>query len=698
VVVPPVSSLVREMIDITRVVAFDKQLTAGARYERWQKHLSIETTVSTHKINCDDQAVGGATVAFPYPRYGVEFAKLNDDKTLAPAVERGTFSPAAGAKTANVTITLGSETDGWYLTQIVGYDAAGARVAGHGMKYWVVIDRNGQAKNSPLTVRQSSNYDWAHKPASNPAPAGKGWYSYVIYAKAAVTPQARPLPARDAVTPFATALTNASLARVALIPTTDSGDSDTHYPCVTNRGVLVSDNVQGYEPYHMFLKYPQIPDVDGPRGVCTTPFPLGLKGGRNGKVYGLSPHSLFVVDATGAKRTLAGITCVAPYYWEHAPTSPTDPRIKIVGDWDASVPADERWPHEAWAFDWDPRSLLLDNNAAPIGGEQPHLSYTAANGDVINGPRGFWVDSLNRLVEIQFNGSNRAAPGKCRVRLSGLSDPWGMAVSGNSVYISERKANRVSEYNIETWTKVRDVVSSPDASVVGFVQGLPRRRFRWNLGQSQTTARNYDCVAPESLVIRTIGGIRWLYVGSMAKGEVERIDLDNGTREHVAYPVMAVSGNGVDSYFLQIAVSDGSFGPAGSVFTTTFYNGPALGKPQAILPNGTPWPYNGGEVGYGVDMGAGRPWNGSHYALAVDCHEGRLFCSDSSGAINYFCKADAYDKPIDSAKARAGHEKWINEGHSAEHGPYAINRTTNPLPWGKDANLDYWMTNILRLT
>jgi hypothetical protein len=693
-----VPTLTREEISMSRVIAHDRQLNAGARYERFQRHTTIKTTVSSHKFNCDDQTGGGATAVFPHHHYGIELAPLNANGQLGEYVERGTFTPAVGARTHTTDITLGSEPDGWYLLRIVAYDASNNVIATNGcVKYWITIDRNGQARDSPWTVRQAGNFAWVH-----PVAAGPIYNQWIVYPKEAVTPQARPLPARFSVTPFSTNLTYTSLARVELLGGSDTADQNLYYPLLTEDGVLVAANSQGYEPSGMFLKYPNHADVDGERGIAMSPYPLFLRGGRNGKVYGMTPHSMFVIDSTGKKKTLCGIThSGTPYYWEHPATVPTDPRIRIVGNWDASIPADERWPRESWGFVWDPRSLLLDTTAAPIGGELPHLPYTTGLGETINGPRAFFVDSLNRLVEVQFNGSNRDTPPVCKVKLSGLFDPWSIALtSETTIAISERGANRISEWNFQTWTKVRDIVSSPTASVVGRVGATDaRRRFSFWPGQSATTARTYDVVGPEGLDCHythpTLG--RWLYYGSLAQEQVRRVHLDTGVIEHVCYPTIASPGGGVGSYYVQFAVSDGTFGPAGGLFTTTFYNGPEWGKPEAFKPDGTRWLLQNNAAGYGVNMGAGVPTNGSHYSIGVACHEGRLFTGDSSGQIYYMCKRDGYDNMLNGTVAYSGWTQWVHRGYFLVHGPYSLNKTTNPLPYGEHPDMDYWMDYVVRL-
>jgi len=692
--------IVREVMDLSTVIAHDNQLHAGSRYERYNRHTSITTTVSSHKFNCDDQSAGGAPRVFPHHHYGIELAPLLPSGQLGTYVERGSFTPAAGVKTATTNITLDTETDGWYLMRLVPYDISNVVQLSFGcVKYWITVDRSGQAKDSPWVVSQIGNFDWDH---------GVGAQNiWIIIPKALMGPIAQPLPERHTVTSFNTALTSTQLALVNVVQRGDNNDAIPRFPVKTSAGVMVTSNKMGYEAAEMFSKYPAQPDLDGPRGIATTPYPLFLRGGRNGKVYGMTPHSFFVVDSTGYKRTLCGITHVGPFppHWETAPTIYSDPRIRIVGDWDPSIPLDERWPRECWGFVWDPRSLIVDFESPPetwVGGEPPHVPYTTALGEIINGPRGFFVDSLNRCVEVQFSGNNRETPPVCKVKIAGLSDPWSIAITSEStIAIAERMANKISEWNFETWTKIRDIVSSPSAALVGGIGATDsRRRFSYYPGQSTTTARTYDVVAPEGIDClhesATIG--RWLYYSSMAKGQVERIHLDTGVREHVAYPTLAGTG-GVGSYFVLISLSDGSFGPEGTVFTTTFYNGPRLGKPQAFLPGGSEWVLTA--LAYGAIQGAGGKWTTSQYALGVSAHQGRLWFADQTGQIAYICKTDAYDEPIsapDMAKAVAGQDKWHTRGYSMQHGPFATSITDTPLPWGEDADMDWWMTHILRLT
>jgi hypothetical protein len=659
------------------LVCLAMQYAGGDAYERYQRHLVLTSTSTDLVVK---SMTNGGPRQFSFARYAVIISPKPD---MSAAVIRGTF--AASGSQATVTVSLGNEADGPHFARVVPIDAAGNFLphAAEGYPvYGFWIDRNGMAKSHPKAIAQNASFIWSHSAA-----AGAPIYSDVaLTEKSALEQLPLSLPQRLTVTPFSTALTPANVARVPLVACPDNADSDPHYPCVTTRGITVTENIQGYTPQRMFDALPALPLVDGPRGICTAPYSTVLRPGRNVKTYVGSPWSLAVFDSTGFKRTLFGLRHrpgAVPYY-ETPANSTTHPSIEIVGDFDPSIPVDERYPLESWFLVWDERSLLLDEAAAPIGGEQPHLPYTLPSGEVISGPRAFMGDRRGWVWELRFSGTDRPAPAKVRKWITGLSDPWGAdnMPTQNTFALAERSAHRICEWSMDAPnTKVRTILSSAGTGAMQTFGSPGQRRWKADV----TAARALPVCAPESVRVR--GNV--LTYGSLAQEQVRAFDLaTNAELGVVATPT--VNYGGVGSYFVDHDVSDGTCGPAGTVFTVTFYNSNS-GHPQAFLPGGAGWGYM--NYTYGVDRGRGS-WNGGHYPIAIGCGDGRFISSNSAGGIDYFCKADAYDAPVDIAKAYRGYVDYRNAGLSILHGPYLVNRNAIPVARGVNADRDYWLAML----
>lgn len=665
---PPVVGtipLTTAAVNANRAVVLGNHYTyEGLSYNRYMKTMVVTGTNFTIPFQCINFG-GGARVGLMYPKYELY---INN-------VLRATANVTIGATAATFIGSLGSEPDGPYVGTIKAYDSSGVEatnVTECHVPYCFWIDRNGEAKNHPNIIVQNGSYSWTH---------GNSLSAYMIVPKATWTPKARPLPTRPTVT-HSTSVPQTSLARVALVPNTDAIDQDRHHAMVTRRGITVTENLQGYFPNQMFDRYPKLPLLDGPRGVCTAPMTLTLTPGREGKVYAHSPHSFAVIDSTGFKRTLVGLSHNPDRvpYWDDTPFTVAeglaDNRYILHGDWDPSIPIEKRHPWESWGFGWDKRTLVTDPNAPPIGGEQPHIV----------GPTGFASCRHGRILRYRFSATDRAAPAKVDEWITGINDPWGLVTTPqNTIIISERGSHRISEWSMDTPnTKIRDILHSPNAVSYGGITAQPRR---WSGAIGGPGIAAEDVVAPEGLALVD----DWLYYASLAMQEVRRVNLVTGVIEkNKGRPQISYSS--VGSYFIDIAVSDGTFFPKFTVWTNTFFNS-QYGNPEMFSPNGNSISWVG--YGYGISNGPGGTYNGGHYPTALGQHDGRLFTADSGGGIQYFCFKDAYDGPtLNLAAIQAGWEYYRSKGYMVKWGPYTINQGTEPLPWGENANMDIWFRHL----
>jgi hypothetical protein len=89
----------------------------------------------------------------------------------------------------------------------------------------------------------------------------------------------------------------------------------------------------------------------------------------------------------------------------------------------------------------------------------------------------------------------------------------------------------------------------------------PQRWTQLNPGVTLDAVRAQPCVAPEGLYLRG----RSLFFGSRLMEQVREINLDSGAI--VRRQNIFCDGN---SLYAKIAVSDGSFGPEGTIFVVTW--------------------------------------------------------------------------------------------------------------------------------
>ena len=308
------------------------------------------------------------------------------------------------------------------------------------------------------------------------------------------------------------------LARVNLIPSVDAIDENWYLPSTTKDGIVTTANQQRYSQTLLLQdKFPRVQVLDGVRGVCKQPFALDILGGREGHGYGVGPWSAYGFESTGACRTMIGLVFkdkLSCSYHESPPTSTLDPRLVVMGEWDLSIPIEERFPRQSWFIIFDKRSLELDFTAPLVNGEPPHKPYQLASGEWIYGPR-YFVGSLHQggqVLEARTgggtNGTSRLDPHKVRVWIQSGNDVWGgcQLDTDNTFAMGEREAGRVWEWSMDfPNTKVRDLLYSPNASTIGTARPLGGDiRFRWKFypGKSVADARALDAAAESFAICR----------------------------------------------------------------------------------------------------------------------------------------------------------------------------------------------------
>lgn len=653
-------------------VTCDTVQYASSRYERYENYLVLIVDAINQEFKVTNVAAGGSVnISFQFPRYG----------WLINGVERASYKRVGTERVGTLVGKLGSEADGLTKFELVGYNASGA--ATQLMTHFGYIDRQGKARDDLNTVVQTASRDWETRAILG----SPGIYQYAIVPKKIInTTRVKPLASRYGV-PFNTVLPAAMLTRIDYVIPSD-GVPNT--PCVSLRGITVTENLQPYHWTRLIDKEPSLPLLDGPRGVCTTPFTTALLLGRNGKVYGANPWQVWVMDATGTKRTLFGLRHKYQPVWTEAAL--TGPEVEWVGAPDLSIPPLERFAWECWGMAWDARTLAIDPAQPLIDGAPPHIGL---------GPVLFLSDRHGFVLKLQFDGHDRAVPPKV-TRWCAVDDAWGIACDNAILYVAERGRDRIIKISADTGAFL-GVFAGTDKLGLGAVAATTRL---W-VGAGNDITRNKDCVAPEGLLF--LDG--FVYWGSLAQGQVRRKKTTGGAIEVCVN--VPIDNN---SNYVYLTISDGNFGPRGTLFTTT-WSIANFGRPIAHLPgagldadgvtqvtHSKKWVWQG--FATNVLGGPGGKWASDGYGSAVavgrtgsglppgDPTYGVLACTSSSGNLSMYMQTDlTLDGPtFDYAKAKRGGD-WYRLNKQVLHGAYCAGPNL-PLPWGENPDCDYFMSAI----
>ena len=404
-------------------------------------------------------------------------------------------------------------------------------------------------------------------------------------------------------------------------------DDDLYRPCVTAQGVWTTANNQRYGFWEYESAVPRISLLDGPRGRGCVVCPTGLREGRNGKVYFVDPWRFGVVTAEGEVRTLAGYRHKAPpSYWNGAQD------LELVGDWSA-IPVAERGFHELWDMAWDARTLTTDPNASPIGGDQPHVT----------GPVAFVTDTQrHRVCKLEFSPTVRDAPPRV-TKFATTNRPWGCEFYNGQLWVTESGIHSVTVFDATT------------GAVVRRVQGILR---------------------PEG--IRYQDG--FMYVGSLPSRKVWKIDVSTfALSEHFTANVF--DGN---SRFVNLAISDGTFGPRGMIALMHWSNN-GLGHPHLYSPAGALIP-----IDFGAKSPLGPYWPTFSYGTAVSIGGGRMTFGTVLEGLCRASKSLPTDKALSPLYAQ-GKREYMERGYHLTHGREGFGFFGLAQPWNVTPAIDAYL-------
>lgn len=483
---------------------------------------------------------------------------------------------------------------------------------------------------------------------------------------AVFAPEAKPLPPRECPE-FSDPIPNGQLFRENLAP---PNKFDVYRTNRSRKGIVSSHAVQAYKWSNFVAKYPQSILLDGPRGVAVLSNLAHAQLTRHGGAWCCDPWRVFRVDPDGNVETRAGWRHrnPPPYHGEAKSNPIIGDELELVGDWSA-IPPERHGFHEIWGFAWDQRTLTVDENAPLVC--PPANRFICEHPHHV-GPVGFVADSQNnRIVKLQFNATDHEPP-KVTEFLVGLGDPWDCVCVDGVLYVSERTNHKINAYDATTGAFVRTVAQGADLAYVSHARQVMRRT-------TIEIIRQEACVAPEGLY--HLDG--WLYFGSKAMGQIRRINLTTGEIR-----LITTVPTGSPAEFVKIAVSDGTFGPRGTVFYTIWSVNERDGFPVAVLPDGTRWKLNG--FNKAQDRGRGGNWSSLGYNSAVGVGMGRLiFGSVAEGLVQLSMRLPT-DPAINQTRLLNGYNKYRQEW-LITHGPGGYGYCGLPLPWGEDPDLDYFL-------
>jgi hypothetical protein len=557
--------------------------------------------------------------------------------------------PAGTERITFQNVNLNAIPSGWHLFDIVPPDDATAH------PYWMYVGANVPQTWAPV---QTGSFGITHEDG----PVAR-WGKVPV----PIRPGKFTMSARDAV-PFSHAATPSTLYRRNISPCIN-GDPF-YLRAIPNDGRLTCLNSHAYDLNNVTDAIPDLVLRDGPFGVGTLAGATHLEygtadipetGGFVDNLYFCDPWSMGKIRYVRGDRSNSGeIVRLAGY--RHGPNG-----LELLGDWSA-VPVERRGFHELWGLAWDKRTYATDLTADPIPEERnlrPHITGIVA----------FVSDSQrNRICKLEFDPRSHATPPKVTEHIVGMSDPWDVVCVDGVLYTSERTANKITAWDASTGAFVRTVLQGAPG-LANVVNRRPNGLVSIDLIRAQPVCQ------PEGLFYQD----GWLYFASIVMGQVKRVHLTTGALEVVCTWVPISK-----SEFAKISVSDGTFGPRGSVFVSTWEVN-RLGAPWAYLPNGMSW----GIVtmtSTTVNSGPGGKWEGIGYSMASCVARGRLAYSGADYGIVELSLSQVGDVAINKTLYEQGKKEYDSAGYRLTHGHEGFGQWGQPLPWGLSAACDYYLT------
>lgn len=633
------------------------------RYLRWVRKTHFKLAQGTGTLRINGIASGGALRPLAATQYVL---RISDP---FGAVEHEFTQPVlpAGATNFNATFPLADIAEGWHVVDIV---PVGANPTNEAAVLWVFyMQRGAEPVDQPWIPMVQSSYTFV---MGSPV-------SRVLWQRAEFNPAAVPFAPRE-TPPMPVMPKRSQLIMRDLVV---HRGADLHRPHVLD-GVWNSFNDQLYFFSHsnaaLVNRIPGHAQLDGPRGVGSVAMATHLQFGRDGGLYFCEGTRVGHISPAGHVRTIAGLRTVTS---NGRPTFGRRDDMQgweLVGDWSA-VPESRRGFHELWGLCFDERTLVADGPEVvnDITGVR-EASHTQL-------PTMYVADTQrNRICSIRPSSLTAHGPYVVEEFLTSLSDPWDVAAHDGKLYVTERGANRIVEYDIDTRQLLRVIVQGAAIAMVD-----PQTRVVKPIGATMDMLRAQPCVGPEGLVYQD-GHLTW---GALIQKQVRRVNLETLAVEVVRTYDSQWEIN-ANAKFVKICLSDGTFGPRGYPFAATWANS-NYGFPIGLdTGSGTANPY-----------GPGKPVNRSDYGAAAACANGKLASASMGEGISIFSKplpgdpivtATVVEQQPDGTKVTRPHPylrgraEWSEKGYFYSHGPAGYGYHSDPLPWGESADMDAYLT------
>jgi hypothetical protein len=627
----PVGSLGWRILDNSKLVMF-RRYNSGTRYNRFIPNVVLGASAEI-EFNADSRTTA------PTVFHAKSYTLTCDGQNLA------SVSPPSGSIRAAFQVDLSAISDGWHIFDIVPSEGGETPVP-----FWMYVLKGGSPGSQAWAPTQTGSFGHQRE---------EKWVAKWGRVPAQITAAGWPIALRT-TTHFSHPAKPAELFRRDLAP---GINGDPPYLHRTDAGMLTCLGVHGYAWDNIIAKLPPVIIRDGPRGIGTVVGPTHVEigsaapaGSLRGNVYFTDSWRLGKVKPNGEVVTLVG--------YRH-----TMAGLELVGDWSA-IPAERRGFHELWGLAWDKRTFPIDESAAPIpseNNEKPHVTGIVA----------FVADSQNnRVCKILFDARSHSTPAKVTEFLTGLQDPWDVVYHDGVLFVSERMSHRIAAYDATTGQYLRTVVQGAALATVG--------KYRYvNTLSTLSAIRAERCVAPEGLYIMD----DWLYFGSIAMQQVRRVHIKTGELQVAA----TLAELPPKTNYFKIAVSDGTFGPRGSIFVST-WDVERGGGPYCFLSDGTPWSiWVAGS--HPFTEGRGGRWRGLGYSTCVGSGSGRLLCGSADYGLVEITLAQSGDPAmIDHKLYEAGKVEYEEFGFRLTHGIDGYGHYGYPLPWGRSGPVDYYLT------
>jgi hypothetical protein len=641
--------------NLSRMVIF-REWNMQGRYTRWIPNKVVGASIAKLEFLVENPLSGTAVYLQPVPHHLV--VDIRGDGTDRRVV--ATMTPSGTQQIAWWTnVDLSTIPDGWHIFDIEGFSSPDTA---HPL--WVYVAKTGTIVPGDFAPVQTGSFGMIREDGPT-ARWGK--------APLTLDPPVMKIQPRATFTHFSHKALPTELFRRNLSPYING---DPPYLRTTDDGRKTCLNSHAYAYSTIITAKPGVVLRDGPYGVGLVPGATVLWIGARGTVFFLDSWRFGRVLPNGDVVTLCG--------WRHG-----DNGLELVGDWSA-IPPERHGLREPWGLVFLNKPIQRVHDTLLVNPDTsvtvPLETIGAANDGVMAHPHAynpvaFIADSQhNRILRVEFDGHSHDVKPKVTEWITGLSDPWSVAIDeADTLYVTERQAHKITMWSSATpQTGLGTLIETPSPGYELARIDVNRRVVRV---RPRDELRTHPCVLPEGIAYQD-GEITW---ASKAQSDIRRINVQ--TRE---MRVLASFDAAAKAEYAQISLSDGTFGPRGTVFLST-WEVDRMGCPWGFLPDGTRW-YPVAMASVAANSGAGGKWENIGYSMASAVRNGRLIYSGADYGIVELSLKQPGDYTIDEKRFAAGKQAYDHAGYRLRTGVHGFRQwKDDPLPWGMSPDVDYYL-------